>query len=95
MPQCEVTSNASYGDFNKTIIHPLIEDSTEINYCSNYPNGNRTYLNRNDNCPPESFDVFGTAIDCERGDYFLYGKFEYESTIVTDFGLVCDDQFKV
>ena len=41
------------------------------------------------------FENDGATTKCTSDSRYLYDSFEYESTIVTELDLVCDEDFKV
>ena len=47
----------------------------------------------NDDCT--EFPSPQDSVDCTTESTYLYAPFEYDSTAVTYFDLVCDDEFKV
>ncbi len=49
----------------------------------------------NGSCPLSVFDLSGSPVKCDPNSGFVYDDFEMEETVVTEFDLVCDDQFKV
>merc|ERR1711860_363081 len=47
-------------------------------------------------CTLQSFDLSSEAKSyCQNYDDVTYGSFAMDSTVATDFGLICDDQYKV
>ena len=77
--------NATYYDprFNESMIHPKING--EYNYCQ--------YINPDENCT--LFQDADETTECSKDSTYLYDYFEYNSTIVTDLDLVCDEEYKV
>jgi hypothetical protein len=54
------------------------------------------YRPENDACDPsDAYVPSNVAVKCTGNASYVYGNFEYESTIVTELNLVCDDEFKV
>ena len=43
----------------------------------------------------DSFNLDGQPIECQRGDDYYYDDFDFKNSVVTEFDLVCKDQFKV
>ena len=51
------------------------------------------YIEPNDDCT--EFASPQDTVDCTTESTYLYAPFEYDSTAVTYFDLICDDEFKV
>ena len=75
-------------------------DENGLDYCRTYPLYNKT--NTTGNCTINSFNVNITdkhgMLECEPNlpdQKIIYGEFGMEMTVVTRFGLVCKEQYKV
>ena len=84
-------------DFGNSIFW---HDENGVDYCRTYPLYNKT--NTTGNCTINSFNVNikdkDGVLECEPNlpdQKIIYEKFGMEMTIVTRFGLVCKDQYKV
>lgn len=93
IPECDSgVSDPMFGDV-PIGIYPL-DDDDEKDYCKYYPpRENATQ----DTCNMySSFDLTSRAIECDtKQGNFIYDDFEMDFTVVTEFDLVCDDQFMV
>ena len=63
-----------------------------LDYCTKplLKNGSIT-----ENCTTLNDRLMQGHITCQKDDRFIYEAFEFESTIATEFNLVCDDKYKV
>ena len=59
--------------------------TSEPDYCR--------YINPSENCT--AFENPDETTACTSDSRYLYDSFEYDSTIVTELDLVCDEDFKV
>ena len=44
---------------------------------------------------PDSFDQAGQLLKCNENSAYVYPKFEFESSLVTEIDLVCGEEYKV
>ena len=88
MDACE-DSSPTFSDYNKTIF-PL--DDGNPDYCQYSP---IVAPLENSTCPISSFDLEGNPVECPSDGPWYYEPYEMDSTVVTEFDLVCDDQYKV
>ena len=93
IPQCnENPNNATVLDFNETI---FAKDDDEIDYCRRYP----VFQNVSGQCTEKDFDFNSTDMvlcDPHRDNQqIVYGEFGMDTTVVTEFNLICGDQYKV
>ena len=73
------------GFYNQAAMISYHESKTEPDYCR--------YINPNEDCTV--FQDPGETTACTSDSRYLYDTFEYDSTIVTELDLVCDEDYKV
>ena len=90
---CESPS-PKFSDYDVDIFLPYDEEEDKPDFCRYY-NVAPEDVNPSGQCPLPDFQN-ETALECLTKNTILYPEdFEFTSNIVTDFNLVCDDQFKI
>ena len=73
------------------------EENGEINYCKTYPyNPTSDNEKRSAKCYLSNFNFTATPIECNaKNSKFIHAEFAMESSIVTEFNLFCNEEYKV
>lgn len=94
IPMCDQNlSNASVDDFGLDIFK---HENGDIDYCLQYPYKNVTHQSQ---CSEDDFDhKSNTFVKCDPhmdNITVIYESFAMDTSIATEFDLLCDDQYKV
>ncbi len=92
IPACDSGASLGFDDVPSSI-YPLDDDDDE-DYCKYYPP--QRNVTAGECSLPSNFDFTASPLECEtkEGNY-IYDDFEMDDTVVTEWDLVCDDEFKV
>ncbi len=89
-----------YNDVNESLFFEAEMLVTSMDYCTK-PLLNDSYdLDlyfdfEGQNCSALDEDIVQDYQACRSTDGIIYGKFDFDTTIVTEFDLVCEEQYKV
>ena len=83
---------ARFSDVNTSSFFRVKDPSLPLDFCTQ-PNVTWTELSHLSNCSDAHFN--GMYQECQSSDRIIYEPFEFDTTIATDFHLVCDQQYKV
>ena len=91
IPECD-GSKAKVTDFDTSMeLFNATVGSCARPVLSNSSNKNKIYLY---NCSTIRPEMVNDVVECRSSqDSFLYAPFEFDSTVVTDFNLVCDQVY--
>ena len=84
---------ARFSDVNTSSFFRVKDPSVPLDFCTQ-PNVTGTELSHLSNCSDAHFNN-GMYRECQSSDRIIYEPFEFDTTIATDFHLVCDQQYKV
>ena len=86
---CDDPDNFTFSDFPESGLFPPDDDG--VNYCKFYrPAANTSWPG---NCSHQAFT--STELECGSDSVYTYNEFQFSSTVVTDWNLVCGQQIKV
>lgn len=92
IPDCDYSHDYEYGLYPPELLHPWDNDKEDYDYCQYF--NVTTKAEPGEMCTNTSFSE--ELIQCIPSDTeMLYKRFEFEETVVTQFDLVCGDQYKV
>ena len=94
LPECDV-KNSDFLVLNESIFQH--DQNGEVDYCKTYPL--KTSFEKDivgQNCTISHFNFSATPKQCNAQiSNVVYGKFVMETTIVTEFNLFCNEDYKV
>ena len=71
------------------------DDNDKVDYCRRYPVVNNSSISGQCSTKYDFNLTNGNLVHCTPDQDIIYGGFGMDSTVVTRFNLVCDDQYKV